>query len=445
MLALSLALGLVAVGGHPPAFPYPVEQFVLKNGLQVIVVPRPGTGLLSYYTLVRVGSRNEVEPGRSGYAHFFEHMMFAGTPRWPSHRYEGVIKQYGANNNAYTDDDLTLYTTTGRADGLEQFVEIEADRFQNLSYTEAAFKTEAAAVLGEYNKAKSNPRQKMFEVLLDTAFTRHSYKHTVIGFEADIRAMPAGYQYARGFFKKYYAPDNAVLIIVGDVEVPRVKALVERAYAGWKGKAVVPRTQKEPPQKQERRVVVPWDKPARPRLMMGWHTPASGVETVKEAAVAGLVDDLVFGSTSPLHKDLVLDRQLCDDVGAWWQDHREPGLFFLSATVRDATRMKEVEAAIDAALEDVAKNGIPPERLEAVKSHERYAFLSQLEKDSSIADAVANMVHLTGSLDWMEQLFAAQREVTSEDVRAFVSTWLTRNNRTVVTLQSTVQQEQGSP
>ena len=291
---------VTAPAGAQKAFPYSVEKFTLKNGLQVVLVPRPGTGLLAYYTLVRVGSRNEVEPGRSGYAHFFEHMMFRGTDKYPQDKYEGVIKKYGANNNAYTDDDQTVYTIFGRADGLEKFVEIEADRFQNLKYSKAAFETESKAVLGEYLKAKSNPDSKLYEETCNNAFSRHSYKHTTIGFEADIRAMPKGFDYSLGFFKNYYTPDNSTVIIVGDFEPARARKLIEAGYGGWKGKAVLPKTVREPAQTAEKRVELPWDKPAKTKIMMAWHTPESSSKNVKDVVVADLVDScLLYTSPSP--------------------------------------------------------------------------------------------------------------------------------------------------
>ncbi|MEW5851795.1 MAG: pitrilysin family protein [Myxococcota bacterium] len=428
-------------GGTPPApppagvFPYPHTIATLKNGLQVVMVPRRGSGLLAYYTLVRVGSRNEVEPGRSGYAHFFEHMMFRGTEKYPQDKYEDVIKRYGANNNAYTDDDLTVYTIFGRAEGLEKFVEIEADRFQNLKYSRAAYETEAKAILGEYNKSRSDPDEKMYEELCNAAFTRHTYKHTTIGFEADIRSMPQGYDYSLGFFRKYYSPDNTTVILVGDFAPERARALIESAYGGWRGRAVEPKTAREPPQRAERKVELPWDRPAQPKMMMGWHTPEATPRTARERAVASLLQELVFGSTSPLYQDLVLDKQISDELDAWSPDRREPHLFVVTASARDPARLPEILAAIDAELSRVAAHGVDEKRLAAVKSRERYAFLSSLERDSAVADTLANILGITGNLQWLDQQFTALDAVTNDDIKAFVARYLVPANRTLVTLR----------
>ena len=131
-------------------FPYPYDQHDLPNGLRVVTVPTEFPNVVALYIVVQTGSRNEVEPGKSGFAHFFEHMMFRGTKLYPPEKYEATLKQAGADSNAFTSDDLTCYHTTFAKEDLETMLEMEADRFQNLEYTEAAFRTEALAVLGEY-------------------------------------------------------------------------------------------------------------------------------------------------------------------------------------------------------------------------------------------------------------------------------------------------------
>ena len=141
----------------------------------------------------------------------------------------------GADSNAYTSDDLTVYHILAGKKALPKIVEIEADRFQNLKYSEPDFEKEARAVLGEYNKGASNPMQKMYEALYDNAFTKHTYKHTTIGFLKDIEAMPKQFAYSRQFFDRYYRPDNVTLLLVGDVDTEAAWKLIEQHYGGWKG------------------------------------------------------------------------------------------------------------------------------------------------------------------------------------------------------------------
>ena len=133
-------------------FPYPSKTFVLANGLKIYTIPTPTKGIVSYYSVVRTGSRDEWEEGHSGFAHFFEHMMFRGTKKYPGHIYDSLTISMGANANAYTTDDYTCYHLTTTAANLEKVIELESDRFQNLSYEEDPFKTESGAVYGEYRK-----------------------------------------------------------------------------------------------------------------------------------------------------------------------------------------------------------------------------------------------------------------------------------------------------
>ena len=219
-----------------PVFTYPIQKTVLDNGLTVLSVPFDSPGIIAYYTIVRTGSRNEVEKGLSGFAHFFEHMMFRGTEAYPQEKYNDVLKSLGADSNAYTNDDWTCYHMTIPATALATAVEIEADRFQNLKYDEPSFQKEARAVLGEYNKSASSPFLKLNEAMQNTAYTTHTYKHTTIGFLADIEDMPNQYAYSKVFFDRWYRPENCTIIVAGDVQARRPggagQAVLRRLEAG---------------------------------------------------------------------------------------------------------------------------------------------------------------------------------------------------------------------
>ena len=154
----------------PAIFPFPVEHHTLPNGLSVLFVPMASDGLVSYWTMVRTGSRDEVEAGVTGFAHFFEHMMFRGSKRFPADVYDGIVKKMGADANAYTTDDYTAYHLSLASEDLGQVIQIEADRFQHLDYDEAAFKTEAGAVYGEFRKGRTDPWEVLIEAHQNTAF-----------------------------------------------------------------------------------------------------------------------------------------------------------------------------------------------------------------------------------------------------------------------------------
>src|ERR1700730_462572 len=158
---LLLVCAANATGPPEKVFPFDFTQEALTNGLRIVTIPTGFPNVVSLYIVVHAGSRNEVEPGRSGYAHLFEHLMFRGTPRYPAEKYTSIVKAAGADQNAYTSDDITVYHATFSKEDLDTMLLLEADRFQNLKYSPEAFQTETLAVLGEYNKNSANPSAKL--------------------------------------------------------------------------------------------------------------------------------------------------------------------------------------------------------------------------------------------------------------------------------------------
>ncbi len=233
-------------------FPYKYRTEKLPNGLTVIMIPMESPGLVAYYSVVRTGSRDEVEPGKSGFAHFFEHMMFRGTKKYPAQVYDSLVTAIGAKANAYTTDDYTAYHLNFDREDLEKVIELESDRFQNLDYEKAPFQTEAGAVYGEYRKSITSPFALLNEKMQDLAYDVHTYKHTTIGFEADIKAMPEAYEYSKSFFHRFYRPDNVVIVVTGDINPDATLSLIKKYYSGWQKGYVAPQVVPEPPQKKER-------------------------------------------------------------------------------------------------------------------------------------------------------------------------------------------------
>src|SRR5215211_3542331 len=170
-----------AVAHAEPLLPFEAVSKTLANGLKLIVVPTGFPNLVSIQIPVQTGSRNEIEPGKSGFAHFFEHLMFRGTPATPPERYREIMSKAGARDNASTSDDYTRYYSTFAREHLERILALYADMFQHLSYSEADFKTEARAILGEYNKNSADPVRKLLEVQRDRYYQAHTYKHTTMG------------------------------------------------------------------------------------------------------------------------------------------------------------------------------------------------------------------------------------------------------------------------
>lgn len=433
LAALSLTAGLGALApraAEAGAFPYPVSQETLPNGLRVLFVPMASPGLAAYYTAVRTGSRNEIEAGHTGFAHFFEHMMFRGTKANPN--FDGKMAEFGWHNNAFTSDDQTVYTDFGPSSRLGDVIALEADRFRNLSYGEPAFRTEALAVLGEYNKSAAAPWLKLEETLAGTAFTKHTYRHTTLGYLADIQAMPGKYAYSKKFHQRFYRPDNCIVIVVGDYERAAVLAQIEKHYGDWSRKADQPKIPVEPAQTAERRAAVSWPHPTMPRLLIGYKVPAAADH--KADATLDVVYAYLFGETGTLHKALVLEKQIAEPFNAWSQAHRDPGLWAVLATGKAPEHLPEIERAIDAALAELQAGRIDEAQLARIKSNQRYSLILQLEDPEAVAEQLAWTISVTGELDAVDRYMAALDALTPADVAAFARERLVPAGRTVVTL-----------
>ncbi|HEX4406928.1 MAG TPA: pitrilysin family protein [Polyangia bacterium] len=436
-----MSLPMLAVLSRPAeaksgeAFPFPVHEKTLANGLRVFVVSYDSPGLVAYYSIVRTGSRNEVEPGKSGFAHFFEHMMFHGTETFPQDKYNAEIKAMGADSNAFTSDDLTVYHILAGKAALPKIVEIESDRFQHLSYKEPEFQKEARAVLGEYNKNASNPVEKMTEVLYDNAYTTHTYKHTTMGFVKDIENMPNEMAYSRTFFDRYYRPENVVLLVVGDADPDATFALVDKAYGGWKAGGPRPKVPVEPAQKKEKRVALTWPSATLPMILAGYHVPAFSTTNVDLPALDVLAE-LLFSERAPLFKRLVIKEQKVESIAGSADPHVDPNLFSILARVKKPEDVAYVERTINEEIARVAKQGVDDKTLGEVLSHVKYGFAAQLSTADKSAETAAMFVALTGDLASINAYFALYDKVTAADVERVARKYFQAANRTTVTLQS---------
>jgi zinc protease len=441
-IAWLLAAGLGLGAAPPPCekpksiFPFPIEKTTLDNGLTVLSVPFDSPGIVAYYTVVRTGSRNEVEKGLSGFAHFFEHMMFRGTKRYSQEAYNAELKKLGADSNAFTTDDWTCYHMTIPASALAKAVEIEADRFQNLEYDEPAFQKEARAVLGEYNKGASSPFLILNETMQDKAYTTHTYKHTTIGFLADVKDMPNQYAYSKTFFDRWYRPENCTIIVAGDVKHAELVSLVKEAYGGWKRGTASVEIPKEPPQIEERTAHLTWPTPTLPIVFLGYHIPEADPRTAPDYPALNALAQAVFGETSPLYKALVLDEQKVVALMSEAESKRDPGLFQVLARVKSPELVDEVRTRIEDALAGAAKAPIEPERLRAIQSHLRYQFAGSLDRADSVAMAVGASIAATGRPDDMNDLYEAYDRLTPADLQRVAAKYFAPANRTVVTLES---------
>lgn len=432
--AVLAALAATAAALAAPIFPYPYTKETLPNGLTAILIPMESNGLVAYYSVVRTGSRDEVEEGKSGFAHFFEHMMFRGTKKYPSSAYEAIVASIGASANAYTTDDLTAYHLVFGREDLEKVVDIESDRFQHLEYAESVFQTEAGAVYGEYRKNITNPYQLLNEKLQDLAFDRHTYKHTTIGFERDIKAMPQQFEYSRTFFQRFYRPENVVLLIAGDIDPAATLALIRKYYGEWEKGYTAPKITPEPPQQAERAAEVTYPGKTLPILDVAYKGDAFDPAN-KDYVAALLIEDLGFGPTSELRKKLLIKEQKIQTLLGSVTMNRDPSLFEFVAMVKNPDDIGYVRDEIYRTLEDLKTKPVDEARLRDLKRRNKYDFVMGLDTPAAVAGGLARIVAITGDLAAIEALYAQMDAITPEDIMRAAKKYFIPERRTVVVLK----------
>jgi zinc protease len=413
--------------------PLPAVEKTLPNGLKVIVVPTGFPNIVSLQIPVQTGSRNEVEPGKSGFAHFFEHMMFRGTKAYPPEKYQAVMTRAGARTNAYTSDDYTNYHATFAKEDLAQILEMEADRFQNLAYSEEDFKTEARAVLGEYNKNSASPVNKLIEVQRDHAFTTHTYKHTTMGFLKDIEDMPNQFAYSKEFFDRWYRPEHVTIIVAGDVKAAEVFPLVEKHWGVWKRGTFSAKIPVEPPATGPVAAHVPWPSATLPYVSVAFHAPAFS-ETAKDWAAMDVLLTLSFGATSDLRKRLVDQEQKVDQMFAFAPASEDPSLATVGARVKKMEDALYVRDEILRTFRRAATELVPEKRLRDALASERYSLLRSLDNTEQIASTIAQFVHYRRSFATLNQLYRVYETLTPADLQRVAAAHFTDAGLVVTTL-----------
>ena len=432
LLAPVLALALRAEL-HAQVMPFKATERTLANGLKVIVVPTGFPNIVSLQIPVKTGSRNEVEAGKSGFAHFFEHMMFRGTPANPPAKYQAAMTAAGARTNAYTTDDYTNYHATFAKEDLETILRLEADRFQNLAYAEPEFRTEAKAVLGEYNKNSADPLNKLIEVQRENAFSTHTYRHTTMGFIRDIEDMPNQYAYARTFFDRWYRPEYTTVIVTGDVTPEQVIPLVEKYWGSWKKGVYTAEIPAEPAPKGPVYAHVPWTAATPPWVTVAFHGPAFST-TVKDFAAVDLLMDLSFGPTSELYKRLLDVEQKVDQLFPYVTANADPSLVTVAARVKKPEDAVAVRDAILAAYASARAEGLPARRVDDAKSNARYSVIRGLDNTERIAGLLARFVRYDRSFGTLNQYYALYDTLTAADLQAAARKYFVDSGLVVATL-----------
>ncbi len=429
---LLLAFAVSAGSSTGKILPYPIYKHQLDNGLNVVTVPFDSPDIAAFYIVVRVGSRNEVEEGFSGFAHFFEHMMFRGTDKYPKEKYTAILKSTGASANANTSTDRTIYHMTGNADKLDIMFELEADRFMNLNYSEHGFKTEAGAVKGEYTKNFASPYQRLYEAKLNAAFDVHTYKHTTMGFFEDIVDMPNQYDYSRKFFKRYYRPEYSTIVVVGDVTPEKVNGLAKKYFGDWEEGNFKPEIPTEPKQTETRYVHLQ-DGSIPPVVNLNYKGPAFNDREIDMPALDALAT-ILFSETSDLYKKLVIEEQKVRFIGGGAFDSRDPNLFSIMASLVEKEDLQYVKDEIVKAIEDVKQNGVDEKVLRETKSHLKYSFAMRIDNPDDIANSLCHYIELTGDPESINRLYAQYDKVTVEDIKYVANKYFVSSGLTIATI-----------
>lgn len=404
-----------------------VTETVLPNGLKVILLENHKAPLVTFQVWYRVGSSNEI-PGKTGLSHMLEHMMFKGTKKVGPEMFSRIIQENGGNNNAFTSHDYTAYYENLRSDRVQAAIDLEADRMRNLVLREKDFRTERKVVMEERRqRTEDNPQAYLWERVEAAAFTVSPYRWPIIGWMEDMERWTLGD--LTSHYRTYYSPANAFLVVAGDFNRDELLPRIRKAFGSLPG-GVKPdeKRAQEPPQKEERRIVV--EKEAQlPFLVKGYHVPNlhdpdSYVLEVIAAVLSG-------GKSSRFYSGLVRERRLALEAET---DHSllslDPRLFYLYAVPMPGRGAEELEKALDGEMEKLRKELVGDEELQRAKNQIEASFV--FGQDSLFSQAAILARHeIVGGWKKLEDYLPAIRKVTAEDIRRVAAAYLVRGNSTV--------------
>jgi len=404
-----------------------VQEFVLDNGLKVLLLEDHKSPAVTFQVWYRVGSRNEKD-GKSGLSHFLEHMMFKGTPSIKPEEYSRIIAKNGGRSNAFTTSDVTVYFATMSRDKIGIELEMEADRMANALLGDTYFEPEKKVIQEERRlRTDDKPVAALDEVTSAVAYTVHPYRRPVIGWMDDIQNLSR--QDLVDHYKLYYAPNNAFIVIAGDFSMeeilPKIKAAFEKIPRGPEPPKV---RAEEPPQRGERRVFLKKEAEL-PFVMMFYHAP--NLKSPDNFALDLLTVVLAGGRSSPLYHDLVYQKRLARSVDANYSSvSMDPGGFSITAQLMPGKEPPEVEREIDTLVDKIKSELISERDLQKAKNQVESSFI--FAQDSIFGQAMKiGSYEANGGWRQMDQYIDGIRRVTREDIQRVAREYLDRDRRTV--------------
>lgn len=413
------------------------SKFILNNGLTVILKELHHAPALCTMVWYRVGSRNE-QSGFTGMSHWVEHLMFNGTPSFPSGEFDRLLSREGGYWNAFTWLDYTAFYETVPADRVELCLKMEADRMINTIFSAADVETERSIILSERAMLENDPRFQLGEELNATAFRVHPYRHDVIGNEADLHVISQ--TDLCQYYHRYYVPNNAVLVVTGDFKTREILSDIVRVFEAIPaGKLVKHVTQKEPPQLKERRINVRGQGDTA-YLTIAYRVPAATDQdyaalTLLNAAFAGGSSLGMFAGggtnrSSRIYKALV-DRELAAGVGGHLAPTMDPYLYTINVVARAGRKINEIESALDAELERLSSLPISQRELDRALRRARAQFIMAGESITGQAHLLGMAETTAGDYRWYEQTVERLNKVTPDDLDRVRHTHLTDNKRSI--------------
>jgi len=403
-----------------------IHESLLDNGLKVLTVENPVSPTASLQLWYRVGSRNE-RTGITGVSHIFEHMMFKGTERYPKGTFDRAIQENGMTNNAFTSHDYTAYFENMAVDRLPIAMELEADRMQGLLLDADEFASEIAVIREERRQSREDPPfGLLIEAVEATVFLVHPYHWPVIGWMTDLETITR--DDVAAYYRVYYRPNNAVLVVAGDVTHAQVVDLAKRHFGGIApGPAVPPVRIQEPPQRGERTVRVHKDVQL-PGLVIAYRTPEG---THADAPVLDIAEYVLFrGRSSRLYKRLIYDEPLATDLSGGFHVRRDPSNFIIRATARPGVEIERLRAAIIETFDSVAL--VPPDAKEIEKARKQITadLVFGQEHNFELGEALGSEECRSSWEDYF-RFYETCMTVTSEAVAEVASRTFTERSRTV--------------
>lgn len=404
-----------AADALPALPPLPLSDRRLANGLRVVGLPMPGLGTVAVQVWYRVGGKDD-PPGRSGFAHLFEHLMFKRTARLPDEAFDRLTEDVGGSNNAFTAADTTVYTEEVPANHLERLLWAEAERMNSLQVDEANFRSERSVVEEELReRVEADPYGRLFEALPTLAYLRHPYKRPVIGSIADLEA--ATLADVRRFHATFYRPDNAVLIVAGGVEAAELDRLVDRHFGPLKAPAIpIPRVDVDEPRRREpKRVTLHAPIVPLPALAIVWQGPRAGAADAPALQVASAL--LSQGESSRLTESLVYRDRLAQSAGFWTDLNADAGMLVAYAIAAGGRGLPALETAMQAQIRRLATGPITAAELDKVRTQLQTAVVAARQTPPGVAEAAGWAIVNHGDPHEADREIERLQAVTADDVQ----------------------------